>query len=405
MKKLLPILLLLFIGFLLYGYQAYFIKQRTVSVIRSDMSKLRTYSVWGYKTTTFESMYSKLTKEADSIPFILYPFKMKAFELRHDNILRLAQAGYATEVAKQKGEMQVRLSYLRDRVKNSEYILQTRKSYYFDSFDEIAVNIFEKNSDLNNIRKFSLSLTEKDGEISKEIESIRKESIMIELKSYKQTCDELLSYFIEKESPKNVVLAQNCIDEAEKLMGVGYRKNGADFIETLSRERVFSASLIASQAKQQLIQDDLYAALQKQREAERLTIVPPAPRQEGKLIVVNINLQRLYAYENGATLFPTAVPITTGKQGFETVLGEFAIYLKEEHHQMQSPFPGIFYDDVVNYWMPFYLGYGLHDAPWRSIYGTQDYSWVGSHGCVNIPLKETTILYNWAEVGTRVIVL
>ena len=74
-------------------------------------------------------------------------------------------------------------------------------------------------------------------------------------------------------------------------------------------------------------------------------------------------------------------------------------------HQMQSPFPGIYYDDVVNYWMPFYLGYGLHDAPWRSVYGTQDYVGVGSHGCVNMPLYETSILYNWAEVGTKVVVM
>ena len=143
----------------------------------------------------------------------------------------------------------------------------------------------------------------------------------------------------------------------------------------------------------------------KQKEVERLTLVPPAPRQEGKVIVVNLNLQRLYAYENGKSIFPSAVLITTGKRGFETVTGEFAVYLKEQQHKMVSPFPGIHYDDVVNYWMPFYLGYGLHDAPWRSIYGTQDYPDVGSHGCVNMPLKDTVVLYNWAEIGTKVIVL
>ncbi|MCX6730485.1 MAG: L,D-transpeptidase, partial [Candidatus Roizmanbacteria bacterium] len=171
------------------------------------------------------------------------------------------------------------------------------------------------------------------------------------------------------------------------------------------RERVFAAMQKATQAKQQLIQDEQYALAAKKKEEERLTVVPPAPRQEGKIVVVNLNLQRLYAYENGLTLFPNAVPITTGKQGFETVTGEFAIYIKEQQHKMVSPFPGIYYDDVVNYWMPFYLGYGLHDAPWRAVYGTQDYGIVGSHGCVNIPFKETSILYNWAVVGTRVIVL
>ncbi len=405
MKKFLFILLLLSILTILYGYKTYISKQRTEIEINKDIDKVFMYSNWGYNTKTFEAMYRVLMKEVNSTSYLLFPFKITSFELKHDNILRLAQSGYATEVAKQKSEVQTRLSYLRDRVKNSKYIQQSRKLYYFDSFEIVAVNIFEKNSDLNDLKKFTVVLEEKDAEITKEIESIRKESILNELQTYKQTCLALMTYFIEKNSPINEELAQKCIDEADNLMGNRYLDNGADFIETLSRERVFTASQKAAQAKQRLIRAEQYVLLLKQKETERLTIVPPAPRHEGKIVVVNIGLQRLYAYEDGATLFSTAVPITTGKQGFETVLGEFAIYLKEEHHQMQSPFPGIYYDDVVNYWMPFYLGYGLHDAPWRSVYGTQDYSWVGSHGCVNIPLKETSILYNWAEVGTRVFVL
>ncbi|MCX6732763.1 MAG: L,D-transpeptidase [Candidatus Roizmanbacteria bacterium] len=269
----------------------------------------------------------------------------------------------------------------------------------------IAGNVFESNTDLNGLKMAQASLTKQDAELTKEVESLRKESLIGELKNYKSTCEELVAYFTEKDSKSNLELSETCVSAADKLLQPEYTVNGADFIETLSRERVFTAMQKASMAKQQLIQDEQYALAVKKKEEERLTIVPPAPRQEGKIIVVNLGLQRLYAYENGSTLFPTAVPITTRKQGFETVTGEFAVYLKELQHKMVSPFPGIYYDDVVNYWMPFYLGYGLHDAPWRSIYGTQDYKVVGSHGCVNIPFKETSILYNWAVVGTRVIVL
>lgn len=405
MKKFLAISFLVAFLSLIYLYKTFSFKNDAISALKNDISKLTLYAQWGYDVKTFKDMYLKLIQDAKSTPYIMIPFRISSFETRHDNILRLAQAGYATQVSKQKSEVQTRLSYLRDRVKNNNYIQESRKLYYFDSFEVVAGNIFEKNSDLNDLKKFIVVLDNKDSEITKEIESIRKESIFNELQAYRVTCVELLNYFIEKNSPLNQELAQKCIDEADKLTGTRYINNGADFIETLSRERVFTASQKASQAKQQLIQNEQYALLAKQREIERLTVVPPAPRQEGKIIVVNIGLQRLYAYENGATLFSTAIPITTGKQGFETVLGEFAIYLKEEQHQMQSPFPGIYYDDVVNYWMPFYLGYGLHDAPWRSVYGTQDYSWVGSHGCVNIPLKEASILYNWAQVGTRVFVL
>lgn len=396
------ILLVLFAFFL---YQAYTLKKHLVETLKEDRVKIEVYTKWGYDVGEFKNMYERLINETDKMPFFLIPFKTQLLKNKHDNILRLALAGYATEVSRQKNEVQSRLTYLRDRVKTNDYISQTNKQAYFDTFEITAGNIFEKYSTINDLKDALTNLKEQDVKITKEVEAVRKESLLNELQTYKTTCVELLSYFTEKNNSTNQELANECISSADKLMEPQYKKNGADFIETLSRERVFTSMQKALQAKQQMIQDEQYALLMKKKEEERLTVVPPAPRQEGKIIVVNIGLQRLYAYENGSTLFPTAVPITTGKQGFETVLGEFAIYLKERYHQMKSPFPGIYYDDIVSYWMPFYLGYGLHDAPWRSVYGTQDYTSVGSHGCVNIPLRETSILYNWAEVGTRVIVL
>jgi len=350
-------------------------------------------------------MYSLFIKEVESTSLFVFPVKEKAFEERRNNIISLTLLGYATEVNKQKTEVQTRLTYLRDRIKNNSYVSQTRKLYFSDALEIIAGSVFETNSDLTGIKRALVLLEDQDGAITKEVESVRKESLMGELQLYKVSCQELLSYFLEKNSEANVKIASACISSAEALMSSNYAGNGADYLETLSRERVFTSMQKALQAKQQLIQNEQYALLLKQKEEERLTVVPPSPRQEGKIVVVNIGLQRLYAYENGVSLFPNAITITTGKQGFETVTGEFAIYLKELRHKMVSPFPGIYYDDVVDYWMPFYLGYGLHDAPWRAIYGTQDYPIVGSHGCVNIPLNATSILYNWAEVGTRVIVL
>ncbi|MFH0773140.1 MAG: L,D-transpeptidase [bacterium] len=388
-----------------YSYQSYLLKQKTVSEFKNDTKKIKIYSQWGYETQEFDKLYINLIKEAETVPILFFLYRTPYLQSKHDNIFRLTLSGYATEVAKQKEIVQTRLTYLRDRVKTSTLIPQAHKQIYFDTLEVIAGNVFEKNSDLNELKSALKTLSEQDRAITKEVESIRKESLITELQNYKSTCQELLTYFYEKNSVTNQVLAQDCIASADKLMGPDYNINGADFLETLSRERVFTLMQKASQAKQQIIQDEQYAIAAKKKEEERLTIVPPSPRQEGKIIVVNLGLQRLYAYENGVTLFPAAVPITTGKRGFETVTGEFAVYLKELQHKMASPFPGIYYDDVVNYWMPFYLGYGLHDAPWRSIYGTQDYGVVGSHGCVNIPLPQTSILYNWAEVGTRVIVI
>lgn len=388
-----------------YTYQAYLLKKKTTTSLARDIKKITIYPEWGYDSKVFENLYKELNRESEKISFFIFPFRMQSLLNKHDNILRLTQAGYATEVSKQKSTIQSLLTYLRDRVKTNSVLSQEKKQEHSDSLEVIAGNVFEKNVDLNDLKNAITLLRVQDTAITKEVESIRKESLLNELRNYKTTCEELTTYFSEKNSESNIKLSQNCISAADQLLKPEYAINGADFIEALSRERVFTSMNLAIQAKQKIIQDEEYEIAAKKREEEKLTVVPPSPKHEGKVVVVNLSLQRLYAYENGTTIFPTAVPITTGKRGFETVTGEFAVYLKERQHKMVSPFPGIYYDDVVNYWMPFYLGYGLHDAPWRSVYGTQDYSAVGSHGCINIPLKETSILYNWAEVGTRVIVI
>lgn len=405
MKKFFIVVFFILFLFIIYLYKSYLLKQNTIISFKSDTEKITIYSQWGFDTQAFAKIYSNFTKEASSFSFYIFPFQVHYLQNKHDNILRITQAGYATEVIKNKELVQSRLTYLRDRVKTSTIISQSKKQTFSDALEVIAGTIFEENSDINSLKKALTTLEEQDTAITKEIESIRKESLITELQDYRATCQELLTYFTEKNNVPNQTLATQCITEADKLMGPGYSENGVDFIETLSRERVFILAQEATQAKQQIIQDEQFAQAAKKKEEERLTLVPPAPAQEGKVIVVNLSLQRLYAYENGSTLFASAVPITTGKYGFETVTGEFAVYLKEQHHQMVSPFPGIYYNDIVNYWMPFYLGYGLHDAPWRSVYGTQDYTTIGSHGCVNMPLEQTSILYNWAEVGTRVIVI
>lgn len=405
MKRIALCVVVLVILGALYSFYAFSLKQTTISSLSSDISKIKLYSTWGFDTTEFEKLYGGLVQEAKSTAVLSFPFQDAYFKTKHDTILRLAQAGYATEVSKQKGLVQGRLAYIRDRVKTSTSLPGERKQYYFDVCEVVAGNTFESNTDLTGLRGSLEKLEQTDSSVSAEIESIKKESVLSQLTTYKRSCEDLYSFFTSKDSSENILIASNCINKADQLMSARYVENGADYIQTLAREQVFTAMQKAQVAKQQLIQDEAFALAVKKKEEEKLTLVPPAPRQDGKVVVVNLALQRLYAYENGKSIFDSAVPITTGKYGFETVTGEFAIYLKKVQHQMVSPFPGIYYDDVVNYWMPFYLGYGLHDAPWRSIYGTQDYPVVGSHGCVNMPLNDTIVLYNWAEVGTRVIVI
>ena len=62
------------------------------------------------------------------------------------------------------------------------------------------------------------------------------------------------------------------------------------------------------------------------------------------------------------------------------------------------------YENEVDYWMPFYYGYGLHDAIWRDNFDYDTYLTDGSHGCVNLPYYSAASLFDIIEVGDCVVV-
>jgi lipoprotein-anchoring transpeptidase ErfK/SrfK len=134
-----------------------------------------------------------------------------------------------------------------------------------------------------------------------------------------------------------------------------------------------------------------------------------------KAIMVSLQEQALRAYQDGQLVMFTYV--TTGRPALPTVTGHFAIYAKITPFQFISPWPQgspYYYPPTwIKYWMPFYSGYGLHDAWWRQRYGPGtnidgdgpgSAEPTGTHGCVNIPFDKTQWLWNWAPVGTPVVV-
>ncbi len=123
----------------------------------------------------------------------------------------------------------------------------------------------------------------------------------------------------------------------------------------------------------------------------------------GRYIEVNLSKQHLWVWEDHAVIYET--PITSGATGagLGTVTGLFSIYYKTTNTHLVGYQYGYNYDVPVKYWMPFYSGYGMHDATWRNgNFGGQDYYYGGSHGCVNLPDTAAEFIYNWASVGTPV---
>lgn len=122
--------------------------------------------------------------------------------------------------------------------------------------------------------------------------------------------------------------------------------------------------------------------------------VAPAAPQGNKVILVVLGQQMVYAYENNklvrSTLASTGLPYTP------TVQGTYAVYVKYPAQLMYGPG---YYLPNVQWVMYFYEGYGLHGTYWHENFGQPM-----SHGCVNLPNAEAEWLFNWAEVGTPVIV-
>lgn len=121
-----------------------------------------------------------------------------------------------------------------------------------------------------------------------------------------------------------------------------------------------------------------------------------------KNIYVNLTEEMLYAYDDDV-LFMKA-PISTGLEYTPTPAGKFTVYRKTPSRYMQGPLPGVssqVYDLPGVPWNLYFTTDGavIHGAYWHDKFGQP---W--SHGCVNLSPENAKKLYEWAAIGTSVIV-
>ncbi len=132
--------------------------------------------------------------------------------------------------------------------------------------------------------------------------------------------------------------------------------------------------------------------------------IPPQPRQAGgpKRILVDISEQHLYAYEGEDLVYSFVA--STGMNN-ATAIGTF---------QVLNKLPSA-YGSTWNIWMPYWLGIywsgglqnGIHALPilpgggrlWAGYLGTPI-----SYGCIVLGEYEAQLLYEWAEIGTPVVI-
>ncbi|MGE5333644.1 MAG: L,D-transpeptidase [Nitrososphaerota archaeon] len=138
------------------------------------------------------------------------------------------------------------------------------------------------------------------------------------------------------------------------------------------------------------------------------------PATGGKVILVSLSQQWLWAYQDGKLVF--ANPVATGMRNLRTPRGTFYITYTLRDTTIYSPWPRsspyYYPPEHINYALHFRAGgFYIHDAPWRQMFGpgaqdphtTPDGSGEsGSHGGVNMTTSAAAWLYDWAPVGTNV---
>ena len=121
----------------------------------------------------------------------------------------------------------------------------------------------------------------------------------------------------------------------------------------------------------------------------------------GRWIDVHLTQQLMVAYEDRTVQRVTVM--TSGKPGWETPEGHFAINTRVPNETMESGSIGAesFYklEDVLFTQYFTNNGHALHFAWWKN---EQTIGRPGSHGCLNLLLDDSKFYWDWATIGTPV---
>ena len=123
-------------------------------------------------------------------------------------------------------------------------------------------------------------------------------------------------------------------------------------------------------------------------------VIPAEIATDEHWIDIDVSEQRLSAY-TGNELIRSFI-ISSGTWYTPTPLGQFHIYAKYVAADMMGPG---YYLPAVPHVMYFNGDYGIHGAYWHMNFGTPM-----SHGCVNMKLEDAPWLFDFASIGTLVVV-
>lgn len=123
-------------------------------------------------------------------------------------------------------------------------------------------------------------------------------------------------------------------------------------------------------------------------------------------IDVDISEQMVRFYKKGELVFSSQCVTGCKATGTVTDVGAYYILNKVRDVTLKGDNgDGTEYESFVNYWLGVnWVGEGFHDASWRSTFGGDIWTYNGSHGCINMPVKRMPELYKITDVGIPVAV-
>lgn len=123
-------------------------------------------------------------------------------------------------------------------------------------------------------------------------------------------------------------------------------------------------------------------------------------------IEVDLSEQHMYYYQDGENIFES--DFVSGNMSYadrQTHAGIFTLYYKKSPDVLRGGQKGTanYYEQPVQYWMPFDGGIGFHDADWRDEFGGDIYLTSGSHGCINLPPENAEVLYDLIQYDVPIV--
>lgn len=121
-----------------------------------------------------------------------------------------------------------------------------------------------------------------------------------------------------------------------------------------------------------------------------------------KLLVADISTKKMWAYQNGQLV--RTFLVSAGAPATPTPVGQFKVYAKFSVQDMRGTNPnGTPYFQPRVPWVSYFTaGNAVHGVYWHPD------NWFGSinssHGCVGLKVDEAKWVYDWAPIGTTVIV-